>query len=306
MKNQSSNIKSSIYWRGLSLLFCFLVTLSANAMIPEWWKEVHHYNEATDWHEYYTYTTSYFGPNAIPVPEILDGRIPKTHKEEVSTDFFWGFGDQTQSLSTRLTYTLIPGRFAVSGFGVLAEHYKTTMEVRDQRASMEKDGEETLLIGDFCISTLLRLFQEKKYCPDVVLEIALKTASSETPRSARYIDSPGYYFDFTTGKSLYFKHSYINELRLVGMIGFLSYQLQNSQQNDAPLFGGKMVLSSDKWSLENGIAGYSGWLGQGDCPLVLRSKLNMKSGSWTYFFQYQHALRDYPFRRIQVGVNFDF
>jgi len=287
-------------------MFCCLVTMSANAMIPQWWNEVHNYNEAVDWHEYYTYTTSYFGPNAIPVPELLDGRIPQTHKAEMSTDFFWGFGDQTQSLSTRLTYTLIPGKVAISGFGVLAEHYKTTTEVRDQRASMEEDGEQTLFISDFCISTLIRLFQEKRYCPDVVLEIALKTASSASPKSARYIDSPGYYFDLTTGKSLYFKHSYINELRLIGMIGFLSYQLQNARQNDAPLFGGKIVISSDKWSFENGIAGYSGWFDKGDRPLVLRSKLNVELGPWKYFLQYQHALRDYPFRRIQVGVNFDF
>jgi hypothetical protein len=109
----------------------------------------------------------------------------------------------------------------------------------------------------------------------------------------------------TVGKSLYFKKSVINELRFVGMLGFLSYQLNDSKQNDAPLFGGKMILSSDKLSFENGLAGYSGWLKKGDQPLVLRSRLNFKSGSQHYFIQYQHALRDYPFRRLQVGVNFD-
>jgi len=250
-----------MFWR-IVLLTCFcLPTVDVlHAEIPDWWKVVHQYNEDKDWHEYYTYTTSYFGPNAFPVPEIQDGRIPEKHNAEISSDIFWGYGDQTQSMSARLNYTFIPGRLAICGWGVLAEHYKTTMEVRDLRASMEKDGEQTLYISDLCISTLMRIVPEKKYTPDVVLEIALKTASSQSPRTARYLDSPGYFFDLTVGKSLYFKKSVINELRFVGMLGFLSYQLNDSKQNDAPLFGGKMILSSDKLSFENGLAGYSGWL----------------------------------------------
>jgi len=66
-----------------------------------------------------------------------------------------------------------------------------------------------------------------------------------------------------------------------------------------------MLLTVGKWTVETGIHGYSGWLNQGDKPLVLRGKLNFKSGPANFFLQYQQALRDYPFRRLQSGICFD-
>lgn len=251
------------------------------------------------------YTAGFFGPNALPVPETYDGRIPTSHQFEVSTDVFWGFGDRTQSLSTRLVYAAIPGKLTLSAWGVLAEHYRTTDAVRDFRASQIEHPEETLLIGDLYLSTLIGLLQEKRLQPDLNLEIVLKTSSSKTSASARYFDTPGYYFNLTAGKSIHFKSPLFNELRFVGNYGFLCYQLNQEHQNDAPLFGGKMLLSAGNWTVESGIHGYSGWLDQGDKPLVLRGKLNYKSGPATFFMQYQHALRDYPFRRLQTGVCFN-
>ena len=292
------------YRFGLFHLFWF-VTLFANAVPPQWWQDVHRYDGRSDWSEYYTYTASYFGPNALPVPELSDGRIPGKHHVEISSDVFWGFGDQTQSLSPRLTYVFIPGKLAVSGWGVLMEHYKTSTDIRDQRSSMVEKAEETLVVGDFYLSTQIGLCKETSYRPDLALEIVLKTASSATSSGARYFDTPGYYFDITAGKSLLFPHAYIREIRLVGMVGFLCYQLNSYRQNDAPLYGGKLMLSSENCSFESGVEGYNGWLKNGDAPLVLRSRLSIRQKSEHYFLQYQHALRDFPFRRLQVGVGFD-
>jgi len=284
----------------------WLLAISVQALDPpQWWKAVHNYNPDKSWYQYMTYTTGYFGPNALPVPETYDGRIPMKHLAEVSTDVFWGYGDQTQSLTTRLVYAAIPGKLTLSGWGVLAEHYRTTNAVRDFRASQLENPEETLLIGDFYLSTLIGLLQEKRWQPDLNLEIVLKTSSSKTSASARYFDTPGYYFNLTAGKSIHIKGSLLNELRFVGNLGFLCYQLNQEHQNDAPLFGGKILLYAKNWTVESGIQGYSGWLNQGDKPLVLRGKINYRSGPATLFLQYQHSLRDYPFRRLQTGVCFD-
>jgi len=289
----------------LPALFCLLTTSVLALDPPQWWKDVHQYNPDKAWYQYMTYTSANFGPNALPIPETYDGRIPKNNQAEVSTDFFWGYGDQTQSFSTRFVYAAIPGRLTLSGWGVLAEHYRTTTAVRDLRASQMENPEETLLIGDFYLSTLIGLLQEKRGQPDLNLEIVLKTASSKTSASARYFDTPGYYFNLTGGKSIHFKGILLDELRFVGNYGFLCYQLNQEHQNDAPLFGGKILLNAGSWTVESGIQGYSGWLDKGDKPLVLRGKLNYKSGQATFFLQYQHALRDYPFRRLQTGVCFD-
>jgi len=289
----------------LSIMLCMLATTVFAMDPPQWWKDVHHYNPDKSWYQYMTYTSGFFGPNALPVPELYDGRIPLKNQAEVSTDVFWGYGDQTQSLSTRLVYAAIPGKLTLSGWGVLVEHYRTITAVRDLRASQVENPEETFLIGDFYLSALIGLFHEKRLQPDLNLEIVLKTSSSKTSSSARYFDTPGYYFNLTAGKSIHFKGSFLNELRFVGNFGFLCYQLNQEHQNDAPLFGGKMLLSAGKWTMEGGIHGYSGWLEQGDKPLVLRGKINFKAGPANVFVQYQQAFRDYPFRRLQTGVCFD-
>lgn len=290
------------------MLLILFSALASNALAldpPQWWKDVHHFDPNKSWYQYMTYTSGFFGPNALPVPELYDGKIPSGHQAEVSTDVFWGYGDQTQSFSTRFVYAAIPGKLTISGWGVLAEHYSTTDAVRDLRASQVENAEETLLIGDLYLSTTVGLLQEKRLQPDLNLEIVLKTSSSKTSSSARYFDTPGYYFNLTAGKSIPFKYGLIDELRLVGNYGFLCYQLNQEHQNDAALFGGKMLLTTGKFTVEGGIHGYSGWLHQGDRPLLLRSKLNYRSGSATFFIQAQHAFRDYPFKRLQTGVCFD-
>lgn len=287
------------------VLLCLLPSTASALKIPQWWKEVHQYTADKHPYSYLTYSAAYFGPNALPVPELYDGRVPTRHQLEVSVDAFWGFGDETQSITSRLTYVPIPGKISISCWGVLAEHYKTTVAVRDQRASLVKSGEEIVLIGDAYLSTLYRVFKEKRFCPDVNLEFVLKTASSKTPYGARFFDTPGYWFDLTTGKSFLLSDSFIREIRFVGLLGFLSYQMNSSYQNDAPLFGGKMVLSSKNYSFENGINGYSGWMDRGDNPLVLRSKLNLMHDRMKYFVQFQYALRDYPYYRLQAGVSLD-
>jgi len=273
---------------------------------PDWWIELHGWEEGNDWTEKMIYTTSFFGPNAFPVPEIQDAKLPDKHTAEVSSDIFWGYGDQTQSISTKLSYVFIPGRLVVSGWGVIFEHYKTTTEVRDSRASIIEDAKGTILIGDFYISTLISLIKEKKYIPALNLDLVLKTSSSSSPKGARFFDTPGYYFNLTAGKSKNFSDSFVDELKVSGNIGFLCYQTNKYYQNDAPLYGLGLDVVSGNFTLQNILAGYSGWLNKGDRPLVYRLKLSYKKGNYGFFSQYQHSLRDYPFKRLQTGFSIDF
>ncbi|MDP4276602.1 MAG: hypothetical protein Q8914_03110 [Bacteroidota bacterium] len=283
-----------------------MAVATAKAEIPQWWQEVHNWDGLSDWTIYMNYTAGYFGPNALPVPELMDGRIPQKHAAEFSTDIFWGYGDQTQSLSTRWTYVLVPGRIALSTWGVIGEHYRTTLAVRDQRASLDKDPQGIEWLGDFYVATQCRLMQEDLCRPDLMLEIVLKTASSFNASSARFVDTPGYYFSLNAGKSLLFPDAFIKELRFIGDIGFFSYEMNSSRQNDSPLYRGGIQLQSGNWSLLNSFGGYAGWTNKGDRPFVLRSKLNYQKGAVRYFMQYQHALNDYPFERLQTGVSLDF
>jgi hypothetical protein len=92
---------------------------------------------------------------------------------------------------------------------------------------------------------------------------------------------------------------------VVANVGFLCYQLNSRYQNDALLYGALFRLYRGRFSLETGVGGYSGWI-NGSKPLVFRSKLSWMAHSNEFFIGYQHALRDYPFRRIQAGVAVNF
>lgn len=287
------------------LLSCWLLGsafIQLMAWPPPWWQTVHGYDGTKPWTSYMTFTSAHFGPNALPVFETLDGRLPVAHRVDLSTDAFWGFGDQTQSLSAQIAYALWPGRVAIKGWGVLLEHYSTTQAVRDARASTVESGEQTLLVGDLYLSTQVRLFQETAKRPDVMLEWILKTASSTTPAGARYFDTPGYALRAAIGKSWHQPQAWLQEVRLVGNVGFLSYQLNNHQQNDAPYAAAQVQVRRNALTWSNEAAGYYGWTNKGDRPLVIRSKVNYQQGPLHYYVQFQHALHDYPFRRIEAGV----
>lgn len=291
-------------------LFVFLLmavcsVLSLKAAPPEWWQRVHNYDGASHWASYMTYAPAFFGPNALPVPELADGTIATSRRAELSSDFFWGFGDQTQSLSAQFTYVFIPGRVAITGSGVLVEHYKTTLAVRDVRASLIESAEETLLMGDFYISTQVALLRERGWKPDVSVDVILKTASSKSPEGARFFDTPGYAFRLAAGKSFATAGGLLDSIRLAVNVGFLSYQINTPIQNDAPLYGALIRMYRAHLSLDAGVGGYNGWI-RGSRPLVFRSKLSLQHGSFAYFIGYQHAFRDYPFHRLQTGLAVSF
>lgn len=293
-------------------LYCLFVSLalvgmpvSVKAEPPGWWQDVHDYNGDLHWTEYMQYVSSRFGPNALPVPAFSDGSVLSRHKAEIAADVFWGFGDQTQSLTTEFTYVFIPGRLAVSGRGVLLEHYKTTTAVRDFRASLVESAEETVWIGDYYISTQMALLKETARIPDVSLSIILKTASSKTPSGARFFDTPGYIFNLAAGKTIQRGLSFLDSCRVAANLGFLCYQMNSYRQNDAPLYGALCRLYKGNLSLETGVGGYSGWI-RGSSPLVFRSNLSWGWGNGELFVGYQHAFRDYPFRRIQAGYAINF
>ena len=151
------------------------------------------------------------------------------------------------------------------------------------------------------------MLAETRYRPEILGEIVLKTASSRRSRGARFFDTPGYYFDLTLGKDLYNSPAgLLKKLRLVAMGGFLCYQMNDHYQNDAPLYSGKIKLDFGRLSWDNGIGGYCGWTGKGDCPLVLRSRLNFHSAKSSAYIQYQAGLKDYITHSLQAGWVFTF
>ena len=84
--------------------------------------------------------------------------------------------------------------------------------------------------------------------------------------------------------------------------GFLCWQTNNGRQNDAVMYGALVRLRMGRISLEEQLAGYSGWEHKGDCPMTLRSRIALHFNRLEPYVMYQYGLRDYPFHHLRVGV----
>jgi hypothetical protein len=258
-----------------------------------------------------SYSTSWFGPNANPVPEFTDARIPAKTTIGLMGDYYFGFGDQTINGYAKIEFPLLPERVSLKIWSTFLEHYKTTPEIMQSRGSSSLSGSEG---GDLYVQTRIRLLNEENHFLSVILNSTLKTASAKTYRTRRYFDTPGYYFDLEAGKSIYTKSKFISEIRGVANVGFMCWETTGSRQDDAPMYGGKLIIGNPNWKLENTLSGYWGWIhtyaalspagDYGDAPLVYAAKFTIKRGYMDYFAQYQYGITNFPYHQIRVGISF--
>jgi len=256
------------------------------------------------------YSTAWFGPNANPVPEFTDATIPAQTTVSIMGDYYFGHGDRTENGYLKVEIPLVPERVSLKVWSTVMEHYQTTDEIMLKRGSSSSVGSEP---GDIYVQTRISLFTEKKYRPAIILNSTLKTAAAKTFTTRRYFDTPGYYFDLEAGKSFHTKSKFISEIRSVTNVGFLCWETTNSKQDDAPMYGEKIIIGNDNWKFENTISGYWGWLHSskatnlpdyGDTPLVYATKFSIKKGKINYFAQYQYGITDFPYHQIRAGISF--
>jgi hypothetical protein len=249
------------------------------------------------------YSPAYFGPNANPVPEFTDATIPAMTTVKFSGDYYFGFGDNTTNMTLTTEIPLLPERLSFKIWINMLENYDVTQAVYNER-NMTGRKLSGMAGGDFYIQTRIFILAEKTYIPAVILNSTLKTASGTNFQQRRYFDTPGYYFDVEFGKSIYLQNKVLNEIRFVADLGFFCWETTNSIQNDAPMYGGKIILSNALFDFENTLSGYHGWMNNGDKPLVYRSKLNIKQAKFNIFAQYQYGIKDFPYHHVQAGFSF--
>jgi hypothetical protein len=256
------------------------------------------------------YSTAWFGPNANPVPEMTDARIPLKTTVSLMGDYYFGYGDQTLNGYVKIELPLLPERVSLKIWTSVMENYRVTPELSDKRGmNGNLTGHPN---GDLYVQTRISLLKERKNAPSVILNTTLKTASGTNFAERRYYDTPGYYFDVEAGKSFYTKSNFINEIRLVANAGFMCWETTNSTQNDAPMYGFKLITGNKNWKLENTVSGYWGWMhtnvhygsDYGDAPLVYAGKFTFLTGKMDYFVQYQYGINDFPYHQLRTGISF--
>ena len=249
----------------------------------------------------------YFGPNAFPVPDMLDGRVQNHLRVEIAGDGYFGFhGDKTADVFARVFIPLFTDRVNLTIWMPVMEWYSMTPEriaacrIPDTLAYSGSGA------GDVYFSTDIQLLRDKKYAPDIALRAACKSASGGQYEYARHYDCPGYFMDLSLGKSWYIGDEARGlELRVAGSAGFLCWQTDNGRQNDAVMYGLQMLLKSQYVSLRTTWSGYVGWENMGDCPMIIKGRLSGHAKQFEPYLEYLYGIKDYPFHQLRVGVAYN-
>jgi hypothetical protein len=255
------------------------------------------------------FSTKWYGPNAQPIPEITDGTIAKLTTFSLNGDYYFGYGDQTVNSYLRIEIPLLSEKISIKSWMNIYEQYKVEPTVGLSRG-MQPGNLKGNAVGDIYLQTRIRLLEESRKKPSLILNYTLKTSSGTGVHEKRNFNRTGYYFDFESGKTFNINSRLLDDLRWVAMAGFLCWETIDYTQNDGPMYGTKIKLSKNKIEWEGGIRAYSGWMGShpnfnndhGDRPIVIFSAIHFKTIKNRYFFQYQYGIRDFPYHQIRLGI----
>ena len=237
---------------------------------------------------------AFFGPNALPIPDMSDGRVDEQLKLELAGDGYFGFnGDKTADLFARVSVPLFTRWANITLWMPVYEWYS------------QADGTGSGA-GDVYIATNIQVLHndwfktgKARYIPQMTVRVGVKTASGEQFQRKRHFDSPGYFFDLAIGQTIPIRS--IN-LRFAGSVGFLCWQTTEARQNDAVMYGLQAQLNHEYFSLQAEWGGYVGWERYGDAPMSIKVRAAGHIKGFEPFAQSQYGIKDYPFHQIRVGL----
>jgi hypothetical protein len=292
-----NKIKIFILFSGL--FFCNRLSAQTDY---SWWVQIHNWDGHTSWLKYLKYSPQYFGPNALPVPEINKGMVGMKGTLEFAAEGYFSKGDNTQNIFTKLYYPIIGKLVAIESYVVPFEHFKMDTATRDIRAARLKSGEGTAG-GDIYFGTVIQLVKNKKI-PDVAFRMTCRTASGTNVSAARYTDAPGYFLDVSMGKDYKNENNIFSTIRPYWMIGFYSWQtnLDNYRQDDAFLYGAGVDFSSEKIILSASLGGYAGYIKDQDRPVISRLSIFKNGKHFNFGISGQWGLNDYPYKSVRLSL----
>jgi hypothetical protein len=252
---------------------------------------------------YMILSPAYLGPNALPVPDLHQGKVPERINWTGLFESYFGQDDLTYNFMTQFVVPLAEGRVGLEFKYVPVEYYRMDSTVSKLRRTHSGESVEGFAAGDIYFGTMVQLLKDHSYLPDLAFAMACRTASGTNRQDARFTDTPGYYIDLSAGKTIKTGQGRLDSVRLYGEVGFYVYQtvLDNYPQNDALLFGMGIDFNMNQLFLSQSIRGYSGYMHNGDHPLVYKAEIGLKFGTAGLVVGFEKGLRDYPFNSIKAG-----
>ena len=253
---------------------------------------------------------AYFGPNAFPVPDMLDGRTSSELKLELYGDCFLGTttgsvaDDVTGDLFAKLTIPLFTPKANLTVWMPIFEYFYTSAELNALRRLPHSGSLQGMDSGDVYVSADVRILSQEKHHIDIAARAVLKTASANQFAKGRCYDAPGYFFDVAFGRG--FQLGKYSNLRVALSGGFLCWQTDNGRQNDAVMYGALLAYNYKRFSVDTCFGGYAGWENDGDRPMTLKTSLSYRLGDFSLRVMHQVGFKDWPYHQIRLGATYSF
>ena len=209
---------------------------------------------------------AYFGPNAFPVPDMLDGRTSSELKLELYGDCFLGTttgnvaDDVTGDIFAKLTIPLFTTKANLTVWRPIFEFFHTSAEVNALRRLPYTGDLKGMDSGDLYVSADVRILSQERHHLDMAVRAVLKTASTNQFAMGRCYDAPGYFFDVALGRGFDFGGS-DHTLRVAASGGFLCWQTDNGRQNDAVMYGAMVAYRYRNFAIDTTFGGLLGTMG---------------------------------------------
>lgn len=263
------------------------------------------YYPGTDNKQYLLIAPGTLGPNALPIPAILDGEVGTDNLFRIASDSYFrdGGGDNGHSLMINFRFPVVQNFMAFELQWNLLEYFHTSNEVRDIMQLFKDDPGWTLNRGDLILNTYIQLLQERSFWPAFMVVNALKTTTGSI-KDGRATDLPAHWHYMSMGKQLVNFGQF--QFRLNAMAGFYVWQTNqfDLEQNEGFLWGLESQFNYRKLELGVGASGYNGWKWYGeDRPIQFKGRLIINNPIVNYFVEYKTGLQDYYYSSFSVGLN---
>lgn len=274
----------------------------------KWWYDLHGYPpEGTRWQGLMDISPCNLGPNALPIPHQTKAHVDSLTAIKVAFESHNRPGDHAQDLYVGFNKSFAKNKISLRIYGIIFEHYKTSVEVRNEMMSREKDCEATVA-GDFYFESNVLLLGERRWWPNITVRLGCKTASGGLDE-ARYSDTPAYWFDSSVGKNYNLKHGV---LRPYISTGFYCWQTTDNSvlQNDALMYGVGLDYSINNWTFSNCYQGYNGWnegvngAHIGDHPTNYRLHVSKTLPKHRFGVEYQHGITDVLYKTVRIEYTY--
>ena len=251
--------------------------------------------------KYLQYSSRYFGPNALPMPELRSGHLDTRWEVELRGEYHTFKGDRTKDIYARAFVPVANGRAGLEVSYLIYEYYNMTPETVEERHAAGTSWENGAH-GDVLVSSFYQILNNEKWM-DIMVEATLKTASGNRLADARFTDAAAYWFNLNFGRNIHKSADNKTAIRLQGLVGFYCWMTNDMihRQNDAITYSVGISAIHRNFSAIADIVGIYGYENNGDRPLQLRTKVNYEYRGNILSFRYKHGMKDSLYDSFSVA-----